>query len=131
MFRPKGNKYKQKREHFRLRYPKSDRPVIHLIDGNYLVSEISEKGLRVLMKNTSILCSGMSIHGVLTLHEDNEVNVEGYIRRFENDEVILELEKGPSLKMMESEKVHLRREFPLLVQNLQTVKSNKPLRKHH
>jgi len=130
MFRPKGNRFKQKRKHFRLRYPKADRPFLHLIDGDYLVSELSEKGMRILMRNTSVLCQGMSVHGVVQLHQQSEIDITGAILRFEGNEVILKLDKGPSLRVMEAEKVHLRHEYPLLVQNLTTIKRTKPIRKH-
>ena len=105
---------KQKRQYFRLRYPKRARPVVRVKDRKFSVAEVSEKGLRVVMANTSTLYRGMSMKGVLLLHGDKLIEIDGAVLRFEGDEVILKLKQGPSFKQMFSEQIRLRRKYPFL-----------------
>ncbi|EED27024.1 protein chain release factor A [Vibrio sp. 16] len=50
--------------------------------------------------------------GVLSLHNDCEVSIEGAVLRFDNDEVIVQLKKGPSFKNMVEEQRHIKNVFP-------------------
>ncbi|MCL9782760.1 PilZ domain-containing protein [Vibrio sp. S4M6] len=106
--------FKQKRQYFRLRYPKRARPVFRAEEERYSVAEVSEKGIRVIMSNTSILYRGMSVNGSLLLAGDDFIQVEGAILRFDKDEVIVKLTKGPSFKDMVAEQRRLKRKYPFL-----------------
>ncbi|MBD1557672.1 PilZ domain-containing protein [Vibrio sp. S9_S30] len=102
----------QKRRYYRLRYPKQERPVLRIKDQYYHICEVSEKGIRVLMANVASLYRGLTMAGTLRLHGNMNVSVEGAVLRFDNDEVILQLSKGPSLKNMVEEQRHIRKKYP-------------------
>ncbi len=83
-------------------------------DRRYSVAEVSEKGLRVVVENSSVLYRGMSMKGVLLLHGGKLIEIEGAILRFDGNEVIIKLKQGPSFKHMLAEQMRLRRKYPLL-----------------
>ncbi|CAK4068257.1 MULTISPECIES: PilZ domain-containing protein [Vibrio] len=102
----------QKRKFYRLKYPKRGRPSVRFSQELYHVTEVSEGGIRVLMHNLSSLYKGLTMKGVLSLHNDCEVSIEGAVLRFDNDEVIVQLKKGPSFKNMVEEQRHIKNVFP-------------------
>lgn len=103
----------QQRQYFRLRYPKNARPVLHLEERTFSVSETSEKGLRVIMGNIASLYCGLRMSARVTLHADVDVSIEGSILRFDDDnEVIIKLDKGLSFKNMVAEQRYVKQKFP-------------------
>lgn len=103
----------QQRQFFRLRYPKNARPVIHIQDRTFFVSESSEQGLRVLMGHIASLYCGLKMSATVSLHDHSNVNIEGFILRFaDNDEVVIKLVKGLSFKNMVAEQRYVRQKFP-------------------
>lgn len=103
----------QKRQYYRLKYPKRARPVLRI--GNQLVSvsEVSEKGIRIIRSNFSALYQGLILGGILRLHGDRYIQVEGPIIRFDGDEVIIYLQKGISFKEMFEEQRYVRQKYPV------------------
>ncbi|MGF1753854.1 PilZ domain-containing protein [Vibrio makurazakiensis] len=102
----------QKRQYYRLKYPKRARPVLRVEDQLFHVSEVSEKGVRLMIKNLTAFYSGLSLVGTLDLHDHSKVKVCGAVLRFDGNEVILQLTKGPTFKDMVSEQRHIRRKYP-------------------
>ena len=102
----------QKRKYYRLRYPRRAMPIVRIHDELFHVTEVSEKGIRVMMNNLTSLYKGLSLSGTLSLGVDCTVLIEGAILRFEDNEVILLLYKGPSFKHMVEQQRHIRNKYP-------------------
>ncbi|WP_260261809.1 PilZ domain-containing protein [Vibrio intestinalis] len=106
------NDLEQKRKYYRLRYPRRAMPIVRFHDELFHVSEVSEKGIRIVMNNLTTLYKGLSLSGTLSLNPDCKIPVEGSILRFDKNEVILYLNKGPSFKHMVQEQRHIRNKYP-------------------
>jgi len=102
----------QQRKFYRLKYPKRGRPSVRFSSELFHVSEVSEGGIRVIMNNFTSLYKGLCMKGTLSLHNDCEVVIEGAVLRFDEQEVIVQLNKGPSFKDMVEEQRHIRNVFP-------------------
>jgi len=113
--------FAQKRQYYRLKYPKRARPVIRIQDELFHVSEVSEKGVRLMIRNISAFYRGLSMAGTLSLHDESKINVSGSVLRFDGDEVILKLTKGPSFKNMVAEQRHIRQKYPSFFASLRAA----------
>jgi len=102
----------QRRQYYRLKYPKRARPVMRIEDHQFHVCESSEKGLRVVMNNITNLYRGLRLSGTVRLNGNQEVEIEGSILRFDDNEVIVKLDKGLSFRDMVSEQRHIRQKYP-------------------
>ncbi len=102
----------QKRKYYRLKYPRRARPYVRFSDELFSVTEVSEGGIRVRVGAFNNMYKGLSMKGTLNLHDDSEVSVEGAILRFDEDEVVVKLKKGPSFKDMVEEQRHIRNKYP-------------------
>ncbi|MEF1289652.1 PilZ domain-containing protein [Vibrio sp. M260118] len=110
--------YIQKRQYYRLRYPKRARPFVRLGDDLFQVTEVSEGGIRMVVSNPGTLYKGLTIKGVLNLNDDNLVEIEGAVLRFDRDEVIVKLRKGPTFKIMVDEQRNIRNKYPIFFAKL-------------
>ncbi|MEL7292894.1 MAG: PilZ domain-containing protein [Pseudomonadota bacterium] len=104
--------FEQKRKYYRLKYPKRARPYVKFGDEMFQVTEVSEGGIRMVLNSFTSMYKGLTIKGVLNLHGDNPVAIEGAVLRFDNDEVIIQLRKGPTFKIMVDEQRHIRQKYP-------------------
>ncbi|GAK82719.1 protein chain release factor A [Vibrio ponticus] len=103
----------QKRKYYRLRYPRRAMPTVRIDDQLFHVSEISEKGIRIIMNNFASLYRGLTLTGTLSLGVDNQIPVKGQVLRFDDNEVILQLVQGPSFKDMVEQQRHIRTKYPV------------------
>ena len=105
---------------FRLRYPEALRPSIRLNGLQYRVSELSEGGVRILLKDsTGAKFSGEQV-GHITFADQQAEVVEGKVLRIDTTsaddvEAVLQLTTGVSLKRMLSEQVRIRSEYLRLI----------------
>ncbi|WP_139684659.1 PilZ domain-containing protein [Vibrio tasmaniensis] len=113
--------FTQKREYYRLKYPKKARPVIRIKDELFHVTEISEKGVRLMMSNIIPVYRGFSMAGTLWLHGNNSIDIRGSVLRQEGDEVIVLLSQGPSFKDMVAEQRYIRQRYPVFFANLRVA----------
>jgi len=104
----------QKRQFFRLRYPKNERPKATILDRDFRICEISEEGTRILFTNSHPVSRGISIKGSICFHDGTEIPIEGRILRLDDDELVAQLTKGPDLKRMTAEQIYLRKKYPSL-----------------
>ncbi|MGY3570013.1 PilZ domain-containing protein [Vibrio sp. SCSIO 43135] len=104
--------FAQKRQYYRLKYPKRARPVVRVQGDLYHVSEVSEKGIRVVVNQSSSFHQGFQLRGILDLHDESQVQIEGAILRLDNNEIIVQLTRGPSFKDMVQEQRHIRNKYP-------------------
>ncbi|GAB2659442.1 PilZ domain-containing protein [Vibrio panuliri] len=106
------DEFVQKRRYYRLKYPRRGRPVVRIDDQLFHVSEISEKGIRIVMNNFASLYRGLTLTGTLNLSIDYQIPVKGKVLRFDDNEVILQLDQGPSFKDMVEQQRHVRNKYP-------------------
>lgn len=103
----------QRRQFFRLRYPKSARPRAKLLGHDFWVCEISEQGTRILFTSSHPVSRGVTITGFIRFHDGEEIEIKGKVLRLDdNDELIAQLSKGPDLKRMTQEQIYIRKKFP-------------------
>ena len=50
--------------------------------------------------------------GTLNLHNNKQVTFEGAVLRFDQNEAIVKLKKGPTFKNMVEEQRHIRQKYP-------------------
>ncbi|MDN3610188.1 PilZ domain-containing protein [Vibrio ostreicida] len=106
------NDVEQKRDYYRLKYPKRYRPSVNFSSEQFHVTEVSEGGIRVAVNPFTNWYKGLSLSGTLTLHNNMQVKVEGAVLRFDNNEVVLKLVKGPTFKNMVEEQRYIRQKYP-------------------
>ena len=102
----------QRRAHFRLRYPQEER--LHLItdNGEYLVCEISEGGLRIVLQaQAGATVVPDRLVGLLNI-QDETVAIEGRILRRDDKEVVMVLSEGIPLPLVLNEQRRLLRKYP-------------------
>ncbi|MGF1909836.1 PilZ domain-containing protein [Vibrio kasasachensis] len=113
--------YVQKRKYYRLKYPRRAMPIVRIDDELFHVSEISEKGIRIVMNNLTTLYRGLTLKGTLSLGVEEKLQVTGTILRFDKNEVILQLTQGPSFKDMVEQQRHIRNRYPAYFARLRTT----------
>jgi len=103
----------QRRQFFRLRYPKNERPRAKVLGHDYWVCEISEQGTRILFTNSHPVSKGVTISGTIRFHDGEEIEIKGKVLRLEDDsELVAQLIKGPDLKRMTKEQLYIRKKYP-------------------
>ncbi|MDW6003215.1 PilZ domain-containing protein [Vibrio mangrovi] len=106
------NEGPQRRQYYRLRYPKGVRPAIRFENNMYHLTECSEKGIRILMPNATRLHQGYRVTGKVFLNDGSQVDIKGTILRFDKNEVIVKLSQGFSFKQMVAEQRLIRQKYP-------------------
>mgnify|MGYP003886320193 CR=1 FL=1 len=107
-----------KRQFYRLKYPPGARPSVWFSKQRYCVSEVSEGGIRVILKEPSSLQIGFAMAGVLSLQNDSDVSIVGDVFRFDGHEMVIKLDKGPSFKHMVDEQRYIRSKYPAFYDRL-------------
>jgi len=102
----------QRRQFFRLRYPKNERPRARILDRDFRVCEISEQGTRILFTNSHPVSAGILIRGTIHFHAGEHIEIEGRVLRMDGQELVAKLTKGPDLKRMTAEQIYLRKKYP-------------------
>ncbi|KEY91555.1 hypothetical protein CF67_14064 [Candidatus Photodesmus blepharus] len=59
-----------------------------------------------------LLYTGLDVIGTLNLHNDNQIHIEGTVSRIDDDEVILQLTRGPSFRDMLLEQRYIHNKYP-------------------
>lgn len=97
------------RTHFRLEYPKPDRPTI-LIDGStFEILDLSEQGCRFAVKSIFVSAK-QAIRGTVRFKDGKTCDVVGHILRSTDDSCVLVLNKGvPLAKMHEEQRIMIRK----------------------
>lgn len=109
----KPENFEDVREHFRLRYPESERPRLLTAHGAFAVSELSEAGMRLYL-HLDHWEYGPSLQGSINL-DGEEVEIEGqYLRDCTQEEVAFQLTKGVTMRHMMQEQKRLIRKYPAL-----------------
>lgn len=110
--------FEQKRQFYRLKYPKRARPYVRLGEEMFQVTEVSEGGMRMIVNNFNSMYKGLSIKGILNLNDEDQVEIEGAVLRFDQGEVIVQLRKGPTFKIMVEQQRHIKTKYPVFFAKL-------------
>ncbi len=102
------------RTYYRLRYPGAERPTVRIEDRDYEVSEVSERGAKIVLAGACALRLDQPFAGVLRFRDGETVSVEGVVQRFAGKEIVLNLSSGVSLKRMMAEQKRLLQKYPTL-----------------
>lgn len=102
----------QKREFFRLRYPRNERPRAKLLGRDFWVCEISEQGTRILFTNSHPVALGITISGTIRFHDGEMIEIKGQVLRLDDGELVAQLTQGPDLKRMTKEQIYIRKKYP-------------------
>jgi hypothetical protein len=101
------------RKYFRIVYPINDRPVISVGEEEFVVVDLSEKGVKFFRNGNGptgdekVFEKGLSVRATLTLNNGEPVEVEGSIIRVTGEEVVLNLKKGVSFSRIIREQWYL------------------------
>lgn len=105
----------QRRAHFRLRYPEKDRPRFARGADAFLVTELSEGGMRLHLAEPKGQWTGpASIDGHLRLASGARLEVSGEFLREADGEVVFQLQRGVDLHDMLEEQKFLVRKYPAM-----------------
>lgn len=98
------------REHFRVHYPTSLRPVFTWEGGRFAVVNVSEGGMLFRVgAERALPVIGDEVEGTVAFRDGEEVAVRGQVVRLEKDEVALRLAAGfPFRIILEQQKLLLR-----------------------
>ena len=88
------------------------RPTIQIDSIDYTVTEISERGMRVLRPNGFAMAPEDPIEGVIHFPDGSTSEVEGSFLRRQQDEVVFAITSGISYKRMLDEQLHIVHKFP-------------------
>jgi hypothetical protein len=98
------------RTHFRLEYPKPDRPTI-LIDGRtYEILDLSESGCKFAVDGV-FSSAKPSIRGTVKFKDGKTCDVVGHILRSTDEFCVMILNKGIPLAKMHEEQIALIRKY--------------------
>ena len=106
---------RDRRAFYRLRYPAVERPTIRINDFEYKVTEISEKGARILFVGENAYSIEKLFTGSVSFCGGETVEIEGSVVWSSEKEIAIRLSKGITLKRMMKEQARLHRKYPLLL----------------
>jgi len=112
---------KQRREHYRVSYPDTLRPLILTESKTHKVIDISVDGVRFKIDKTETFSAGNIFSGYIKFHDDPElVDFNSQILRVANDEIIVFFEKPISIQRIKIENIFIayKLQLSLLMSNL-------------
>ncbi len=103
----------QKREHYRVEYPTSYRPVLTTDEENYEVLEISERGLkfRHTFLHEALFSVNEKIEGELVFRDKRSIAVDGTIFRKLGKSTVILVETAIPLSVIRSEDLYVVKNF--------------------
>ena len=104
----------ERRKHYRLKYPVSERPTVQLNDQDFQVFDVSENGVTVLLPSGHSVHVNQPVSGVPRFGDGEHICIEGVVMRCDEETMALELSKGVSMKRMLAEQSRLRHKYPML-----------------
>ncbi len=91
-------------------------PTLRVQGKELKISEISEQGMRVITRDTTLFQIGDVIKGEVLLNSmDHNIAIEGKVLRIVGNEVICHLREGLSFKDMIAEQRYLRKYYPTVL----------------
>ena len=108
----KGDGEEQRREHFRVFYPVSERPKIRILGEDYDVAEAAERGIKFCARKGAENKFEEIVYATITFHDGEFYDFEGKVKRLEKDEIVLQLSKGIPYKRIVKEQRYLIKKYP-------------------
>lgn len=105
---------RQRRQYFRLEYPRTCRPALVLADKTYAVTNLSEGGIKFQADDTSPFGPGQPVEMILRFTDGEGFSLAGEIQRIEKGAVCIRLSEPIPLKKIRSEEIHLIKNYPAL-----------------
>jgi hypothetical protein len=105
-------KSNQKRGHYRLEYPVSDRPSVLVNGHQYEVVDVSEQGMKFKCQNKITPDKDSPFKATVFFKDGKSFDVSGTILRYdaEQDQCVVQLTKGiPLAKMIEEQLLLIRK----------------------
>ncbi|MFV0450515.1 MAG: PilZ domain-containing protein [Vibrio sp.] len=118
----------EQRQFFRLRYSmKEVMPTLRVQSREFKISEISEQGIRAIVRDYSLFKMEDVLEGELLLNSlDRNIPIKGKVLRKIGNEVIFLLTEGLSFKQMIAEQRYMRKNYPkVFPRNAYTRDENK------
>ncbi|MEM9412960.1 MAG: hypothetical protein AAGA30_17755, partial [Planctomycetota bacterium] len=91
---------KNDRSLYRLKFPIAARPKIKIQENEFPVTELSEKGIRILPTDKKLLSIDQSFEAQVIYQSGEQDEVAGHVLRWDGDELILLLADGITMKRM-------------------------------
>jgi hypothetical protein len=105
---------RQRREHYRVEYPRAYRPTLVLGGSGYGVVEISERGVRFEAEDTGAFEVGRAVEIAIKFADGDVLDLRGEINRLEASTVVIRLSTAVPLKKIRSEELYLIKNYPSL-----------------
>jgi hypothetical protein len=104
----------QKRQFFRLPYPRTAQPSLRSDDGSsYKVLEVSEKGLVLELCSGEPFKVGDAVCGKILFHDNQSEYIEGLVYRLDSRGAVVTLNNNISFRNIMREQSYIRSHFPL------------------
>ena len=100
-----------RRRYFRLRYPPADQPALRFAGRTYMVTELSEGGLRFATAGNTLRASE-EVYGQIRFHDNSVELISGVIQRVVRGEAIVVLTQCVTLQRAMAEQRHLSTKYP-------------------
>jgi len=104
----------ERRRYHRLRYPEADRPSVRFDKKEFPVSEISEKGTKIVLPAGCSLEQHQPFTGILWFQDGVNILIRGVVQRCDKEGVAVKLSKGISVQRMIAEQSRLLEKYPNL-----------------
>jgi len=111
----------QRREHYRISYPDTLRPLILTESKTYKIIDISVDGVRLKTDKAETFSAGNIFSGYIKFYDDPElVDFNGQILRTDNDEIIVFFENPITIQRIKIENLFIayKLQLSLLMNNL-------------
>ncbi|MCW8956909.1 MAG: PilZ domain-containing protein [Gammaproteobacteria bacterium] len=107
-----ANKMEHYRDYFRVEFPKTYYPVIHLEDGQYDVVDVSECGVRFKINNARQFREQDRLTAIIQFPDGDIFDCSGQIVRMDDHAVSMSLFSPLPLKKIRSEHLYLLNNYP-------------------
>jgi hypothetical protein len=108
---------RNQRRYYRLRYPEVERPTVWFKGRTYEVTEVSERGVMILLGDECAVRLGQLFVGVVQFRDGETNSIVGVVLRIDANKMVVKLSKGISLRRMMAEQIRLRNKYPMLFES--------------
>ena len=107
-----ANKMEYHRDYFRVEFPKTYYPVMHLEEGQYEVVDVSERGVRFKINDDNKFKEKEELVAIIQFPDGDIFDCSGQVVRMDDHAVSLSLSSPLPLKKIRSEHLYLLNHFP-------------------
>lgn len=105
-------KMERQRDFFRVEFPRSYFPVIHLETGQYDVLDVSESGVRFKIEKSNGFKLNQDIMAIIRFPDGDVFDCSGQVVRMDHHAISMLLSSPLPLKKIRSEHLYLLNHFP-------------------